>query len=113
MNIEELAKNFDPASMGEGVFVEKEDMQESQAAAPAAPGFLEKLLNAKPGPGSISDYKEHPLNFRKTDGLAQVVRGVTGLAGDLERAFIDVVFGLLREIWEVKKEAPPGGNIPV
>lgn len=75
---------------------------------PEKPGFFEKLLTARTGPGAVTDYKEHPLNFRHSEGLSQVIRGVTGLAGDLDRAFLDIIFGLLRELWDIKNKGDAG-----
>ncbi len=72
---------------------------EQAAAAPAPVGIdLSGLLDfiRKPtGPGPVSDYMEHPLNFARSSWLARVIRGLTGLAGDLNFAIMDVALGLL------------------
>lgn len=62
-----------------------------------------KLLTAETGEGSIGDYLEHPLNFNNSKGLAQTIRGITGIVGNLNLAIVDVVFGLLRFSRESKK----------
>ena len=78
--------------------------QEGPHAAPQAPGnplaglvaFLTKKSPARP----VSDYVDHPLNWRRDpDGqiaLAQIIRGVTGWLGDLNFCLVDVVMGYLR-----------------
>lgn len=62
-------------------------------------------IRAKTGPGSIEDYINHPLNGTGSRGVAQILRGATGLAGDLDLALIDIGLGLV----EVIKEKRVGG----
>lgn len=57
-------------------------------------------LKAKTGPGTIESYVDHPLNSSKSRGVAQILRGVTGLAGDLDLAVIDIGLGLVEVIKE-------------
>lgn len=58
--------------------------------------MLQKLLTAETGTGSIEDYIQHPMNFNQSKGLAQLIRGLTGVIGNLDLAVIDVVFGAFR-----------------
>ena len=97
-----------------------DDINES-APAPAeeqpAPAPIEEskgigidlgFLQAKTGEGSIDSYIEHPMNINKSRGLAQVIRGFTGLFGALDLAIIDIVVGLMqftKERKEVKEFA--------
>ena len=57
-------------------------------------------LKAKTGPGTIESYIDHPLNASRSRGVAQILRGVTGLAGDLDLAVIDIGLGLVEVIKE-------------
>lgn len=52
------------------------------------------LLKAKTGSGPVEDYLEHPLNFGRSTWLARVIRGLTGLIGELDLAIVDVIIGL-------------------
>lgn len=58
-------------------------------------GFLDKVIHAETGPGSIGDYLEHPMNFNQSKGLARILRGLTGIIGNLSLAIIDVALGAL------------------
>lgn len=58
--------------------------------------FVSKMLTATTGVGSIESYLDHPMNFSKSLGLAQIIRGLSGLIGSLDLAMIDVVMGGLR-----------------
>jgi hypothetical protein len=58
--------------------------------------LFSKILTAETGEGSIEDYIDHPMNFKKSEGLAQILRGFTGIIGNLKLAIIDIVFGALR-----------------
>lgn len=53
-------------------------------------GFLMKPTGA----GSIESYLDHPLNFKHSRGLAQMIRGATGMFGEgLNSAIVDIGFG--------------------
>lgn len=86
--------------------------EEQPAPAPAEEtkgiGIDLGFLQAKTGEGSIDSYIEHPMNINKSRGLAQVIRGFTGLFGALDLAIIDIVVGLMqftKERKEVKEFA--------
>lgn len=72
-------------------------------ATAAESGFTLNLewLKTPTGDGDIESYLNHPLNFPKSKGLAQMLRGATGLAGhDLKLAIIDLVLGGLNFVKE-------------
>lgn len=76
--------------------------------------MLSRVLKAETGAGAIGDYLDHPMNFNKSHGLAQILRGLTGMIGNLNLAVIDVVMGALRFSKERKEviqyDVPSGGN---
>lgn len=53
-------------------------------------------LKSPTGGGSIESYVNHPLNFNGSWGLAQVIRGLTGIFTNLDYAVIDIVMGALK-----------------
>ena len=61
-------------------------------------GFDFSFLLAKTGEGSIADYIDHPLNFNKKEGTAQILRGLTGMFCELDLAIIDIGLGIIRNI---------------
>lgn len=58
--------------------------------------MIKKILTSETGEGSIEDYIDHPMNFKKSQGIAQILRGVTGLGANLRLAIVDIGFGALR-----------------
>ena len=48
------------------------------------------------GAGEISGYMDHPMNPGRSEGLAQILRGLTGFAGNLRLALIDCCLGLVK-----------------
>lgn len=62
------------------------------------------FLTTKTGEGSIADYQDHPLNYNKSKGMAQIIRGFTGLFGALDLAIIDILVGAL----QISKEKKVG-----
>jgi hypothetical protein len=70
---------------------------------------LPDFMKAKTGEGSIEDYLEHPLNFNKSNAIARMIRGATGLLGALDLAIIDIGVGLLEFL--KGKKAVEHGNI--
>lgn len=57
---------------------------------------LPEWLTARTGPGPVEDYINHPLNFVKSPGIAQVIRGFAGMFNKLDYAIIDILIGGLR-----------------
>lgn len=78
--------------------------------------MMSRLLTAETGDGPITKYLDHPLNFNQSYGLAQVIRGLSGLISNLNLAVIDIVVGGLRFSKERKGEMDNGlygrGNLP-
>jgi hypothetical protein len=63
----------------------------------STPSFqLPSFLTAPTGEGSIASYLDHPMNYNNSDGMAQVIRGLTGMFGSLNKAAIDIVLGVMR-----------------
>lgn len=60
--------------------------------------------------GPEDDYINHPLNFAKSEGLGQIIRGVTGFlqkyanVSSLKLALLDIVFGYFRFTKELRGE---------
>lgn len=95
-----------------------EDSGIGKLAEPVSPisfnfDFLSKLMEllGKPtGEGYIEDYLDHPLNFGKTKGMAQILRGFTGLFGDLKKAVIDIAIGYFNLSKETKVKGDEYGR---
>jgi hypothetical protein len=58
-------------------------------------GFDFSFLKAKTGEGTIDQYLDHPLNFNESRAIARVLRGASGLMGDLDFALVDIGIGVL------------------
>jgi len=58
------------------------------------------FLKTPTGEGDINNYKNHPLNYNKSDSISQILRGATGLLGKLDLAIIDIIMGVLRIVTE-------------
>jgi hypothetical protein len=75
-----------------------------------------RIMTAETGEGSIGDYLDHPMNFNNSLGLAQMLRGFTGIVGNLKLAIIDVIIGALRFSREKKgvinNGISSGGDLP-
>jgi len=83
-------------SQNEGMNLEGGGELEESAESGAVQQVSEILLK-ETGPGEISEYIEHPLNFNQSEGLAQIIRGCTGFAGqDLKLAILDIGIGAYR-----------------
>jgi len=69
---------------------EQEPQQERSSLFDLDIGFL----MADTGEGNVEDYTDHVLNPTHSMGLARAIRGATGMFGSLNKAGIDVAFGL-------------------
>lgn len=66
------------------------------------------FLLAPTGPGAIEEYVDHPLNYDGAKSTARILRGLTGIAGSLDYALIDIGLGLIEKVQEKKKGAQNG-----
>lgn len=90
-----------PPTIEEMAALENDQPVEQAPVSPAPPEEkrtveLPAFLRAKTGSGDIKNYMEHPLNFDKSEGLAQVIRGFTGMFDALDLAIIDIAVGFFR-----------------
>jgi len=82
-----------------GEFVAEEGPEETGQAEPVGSSdWREQLqfLFTKTGPGTVESYLENPFCFKRSLGLAQVLRGLSGFLGGLDYALVDVAVGLFR-----------------
>ena len=79
------------------------DIPEVAAETSAEQGFsmpIKEIIFCPTGPDD--DYVVHPLNFAKSEGLGQIIKGVTGYlqhfanVSSLKLALLDVIFGWLK-----------------
>ena len=93
-------------AVGQGINLEQVELPEVEQAEPQQGfSFDFGFLGAKTGDGAIDDYMEHPLNAGASRGIAQVLRGVTGMFGAVDLAIVDIVLGLLAVLKERKGAA--------
>lgn len=55
----------------------------------------------------IESYIEHPLNFGRSKGIAQALRGLEGIFGNLRKAVIDIIIGTLNYAKERNNDQAP------
>ena len=73
---------------------------------PRGLGFDFSFLLKPTGAGPIENYLDHPLNAKRSRGLAQALRGATGLFGEgLRAALADILFGSMEYMRERRVEA--------
>lgn len=68
------------------------------------------FLLSETGPGGIDEYMDHTLNIHQSPGVARVIRGATGLLGNLNYALIDIGLGGLEVIKEGKTKIKGNDN---
>ena len=66
---------------------------------------LPRWLTAPTGDGSIEDYLDHPLNFDNKRSTARILRGFSGMFGELNKALFDIALGVIEKIWKEKDKA--------
>lgn len=98
--------------------LDREELEAEQAHArpPGAdrrtPSWLD-WLKSEPGPGDVESYRQHPLNWDGSYEVGQVLRGMTGLLGNLRLAVVDLLIGGLRLLSRRPPAPPAGGGGPV
>lgn len=61
------------------------------------------FLLSPTGPGPVESYIDHPFNTSGSKGTARILRGLTGIMGDLNYAIVDIVLGSVEVVQEGKK----------
>lgn len=120
MSIKQVIDNM---GIPENEFAESENNIPVEGNIPESSGgvsvSLIDILKTETGQGELSEYVNNPLNFLNSEGLAQIIRGVTGFlqkyAGmnSLRLAVIDIVFGFIRMRKETEGGKKPNESIPV
>jgi len=64
----------------------------------------EKVIKAPTGAGGIDDYIGHPLNLNNSPALAKIIRGLTGILGNLDLAIVDIVMGMIQLVLDRQKQ---------
>lgn len=101
MDIEECANNSIPD-------VEIKDNLENENGYPNEGNeqkqefWLWRMLKSETGEGSISSYAHHPLNKDDNDYVGQIIRGFTGMLGNLNFAILDILLGSMGFIKDKK-----------
>ena len=80
----------------------EEDLQEVPNMRISMPDL--SFLAARTGSGAIEEYIEHPLNYDNTRSTARILRGATGLCGELNYALVDIALGVIEKIQEKGKK---------
>lgn len=98
------ADNINAEELGEDLnrFAEAE-----RAAYAEEKTIFQKLMTARTGEGTVEDYLHSPLNFNNSLAVARIVRGLTGLLGNLDLAIIDIAIGIIEHLTPIKEEEPP------
>lgn len=72
------------------------------------PSILDRIFTAETGPGRLSDYKEHTLNFTGDEPGSRIARGLTGIFENaLNLAIIDLLVGggqLALRAWGARRQ---------
>jgi len=66
-------------------------------------GIFDKIWRAESPNKKAVEYTNHVLNWDKKESTGRIIRGLEGLAGNLDRAIIDVGIGICQKIGELFK----------
>ena len=100
MILEESASNYIQNEAEEKVSSENGYPNENSIPQEKPENWLWKMLKSPTGEGSIQSYSNHPLNTKNNDYVGQIIRGLTGMMGQLNFAILDILlgsFGLIKE----------------
>lgn len=87
----------------------EEEITQPMPEAPAAGGGgfrLPDWVKAQTGPGPLEQYVDHALNFNKSKALARIIRGMTGIIGEMNYAIVDIAMGVLEFVKPQKQTLP-------
>jgi hypothetical protein len=52
-------------------------------------------LRSKSGEGTITDYKNNSLNINNDENIAQILKGFSGMFGNINSAVLDIIMGTI------------------
>lgn len=81
-----------------------EDAAASNPESMESMSIWEKVIKAPSGVGDVEDYIRHPLNFNGSSALAKIIRGMTGILGNLDLAIVDIVMGIIQLLLDRHKQ---------
>ena len=70
--------------------------------------FWMKIIAAESPNKQIPEYYTHPLNFDQSESTWRIIRGLEGIMGNLDRAIIDVVLGIVQKVFKSSKSKTVG-----
>jgi hypothetical protein len=85
---EEQIKDYENPINGGATYYEEQPKQSIKERFP--------WLFAQSADEPIENYINHPMNFAKSEGLAQMLRGLSAIIGELRYAVIDVIIGFMK-----------------
>lgn len=108
--VKEAALKADPyENPSTGSTVAGADATEPTEPVATQPGWLSRIMTADTGEGEVEDYLDHPLNFNKSRWLARILRGLTGMFGNLRKALVDIGVGSIEGLNEARKARAAAG----
>lgn len=78
----------------------KEEVKESLFKKSSLLEPVKELLKRKTGVGDLENYIDVPLNINKSKEIAHILRGISGLFGDLNGAIVDILVGSVKMIYK-------------
>lgn len=106
----EALEDEDLEDLGSETLEDGDSSNSSETANNEMFSGLKRILGAEPPPKPVESYKDHALNFSGKDSIAKILRGMEGIAGNLNRAVILIALGLI-ELYQEKtdKASKPEG----
>jgi hypothetical protein len=86
---------------------------EQASSTPQNNFSLIKLLQVQTGEGEIEQYRISPLCFDQSEGLGQILRGISGFLGSdiLRLAILDLIIGTMKWIKSIRKPMAVNQNV--
>jgi len=78
---------------------EAEDLEEEPIEEIKIP-LWRRILEADSSPKPLGEFMNHPLNFDQSSSTARIIKGLEGIVGNLDKAIVDVVIGVIQKVYE-------------
>ena len=80
--------------------IDNEAENPSPENVPTQRGLLEQILTAPTPIKTLDEYVSHPLNYDGKNSTGRIIRGTEGIIGNLDKAVIDLIMGLVQKFNE-------------
>ena len=82
----------------------EEEQEDKPKDTTKGKSVLEWLAKTPSPSKSVDSYQSHPLNYDGDESTSRIIRGASGLLGNLDKASVDILVGVFKKMARLFKK---------